>query len=184
MGIYSPTTAQLFSSPNSTQLHTDLPSSSVFFATASEEIIKKDRQHGGQIFLLIDNVQSKWETGANRVCIECCQPRCHCARNQGYKRNCSGHRKEVIFSPYRSPVPLESQPHHPKHRYGLLRNGSRLQSVGRQGAQSLSHRLQENLQRVPPNENISAGCSKSDARSYAVRRCTAIWCQSVDCWLG
>merc|ERR1712093_810304 len=30
-----------------------------FFATASEEIIKKDRQHGGQIFLLIDNVQSK-----------------------------------------------------------------------------------------------------------------------------
>merc|ERR1711939_179412 len=51
-------------------------------------------------------------------------------------------------------------------------------------AQSLTHRLQENLQRVPPNENISAGCSKSDARSYAVRRCTAIWCQSVDCWLG
>jgi hypothetical protein len=43
-----------------------------------------------------------------------------------YKRCCPGHGKEILITAYRPRFPLQSIFDHPKHWYGIFRNGSRL----------------------------------------------------------
>jgi len=60
--------------------------------------------------------------------------------------------------------------------------GPDYRGTSRQGTQSLTHRLQAHLQRVPTDENISAGCCASYAEATQSGWCTAVRSEPVDCW--
>merc|ERR1711964_685561 len=125
----SPTTAQLFSSPNSTQLHTDLPSSSVFLLPLRKRSSRKTGNMADRYSFSL----TTFSPSGKLVQIEYALN----AVNQGITAlGIKATNGIVLATEKKSSSPLaelsfENQQHNTRHRHGVFWHGSRLPSISR-----------------------------------------------------